>query len=37
MALMWALAFVALLAVLGAAAAAFGTDSRDSHLDDQHR
>jgi hypothetical protein len=37
MALVWALAFVALFAVLGAAAALYGTDTRDSYLDDQRR
>lgn len=33
-ALQWALAFVALLAILGAAAALYGADSRDSFVED---
>jgi hypothetical protein len=36
-ALPWALAFVALLATLGATAAWHGTDSRDSFVDDMRR
>lgn len=34
-ALPWALAFVAVLAVLGLAAALYGADSRDSFVDDR--
>jgi hypothetical protein len=35
MALAWALAFVAVLAVLGLAAAFYGADSRESFVDDR--
>jgi hypothetical protein len=35
MALPWALAFVAVLVVLGIAAVFYGTDSRDSFVDDR--
>jgi hypothetical protein len=35
MALPWALAFVAVLTVLGLAAASYGADSRDSFVDDR--
>jgi hypothetical protein len=37
MALSWVLVLTALLALLGAAAALHGTDSRDSFVDDQDR
>jgi hypothetical protein len=37
MALQWAFVVVALLAILGAAAALYGTDSRDSFVNDQRR